>query len=69
MNMRDGYYYKSLITTLLLYCAVFTGIIYAVYKTGMVGFVVLLTIIAGFLCYFYGMFEKSEDRVKGKDKD
>lgn len=60
--MRDGYYYKSLITTLLLYCIALSGIIYAVYRTGMIGFIILLSLIAGFLCYFYGIFENRRSR-------
>ena len=66
--MRDGYYYRSLIATLLLYCAVLSGIIYFVYLTGISGFMVLLFIISGALCYFYGVFGKSEDRMKGKSR-
>lgn len=60
--MRDGYYFRSLAATLLVYCTVLSGVIYAVYRTGMTGFIVLLCIVIGCLSYFYGIFKKSEER-------
>jgi len=56
MRMKDSYYYRSLITSMLLYCIAFAGIVYAVYRTGMTGFLVLGITIAVLLCYFYGVF-------------
>jgi hypothetical protein len=66
--MRDSYYHKSLIATLFFYIAGLSIVLGFLLVTGIIGLFFLLFIIAGFLCYFYGMFEKSEDRVKGNNK-
>lgn len=66
--MRDSYYYRSLIATFLLYIAALSIVVGVIYITGTIGLVVLLLIIIGCLCYFYGIFEKSEERVKGNNK-
>lgn len=59
--MKNAYYYKSLIATLLVYCAALAGVVYVVYRAGITGFLILFVIIAGFLCSFYGIFGKSRE--------
>lgn len=66
--MRDRYYYRSLIATLLFFVAVLSSFVGFILVTGVIGFVFLLFIISGALCYFYGVFEKSEDRMKGNSR-
>ena len=66
--MRDSYFYKSLISTLILYITALSIVVGFIFVTGVVGISVIFVIIAGALCYFYGMFEKSENMEKGEKK-
>jgi hypothetical protein len=66
--MRDSYYYKSLIATLFLYIAGLSVVLGFLLVTGLPGLFFLLFIIAVSFCYFYGMFDKSGNRVKGNNK-
>ena len=66
--MRDSYFYRSFIATLFLYVTALLGVVGFIFVTGVVGISVIFVIIAGALCYFYGMFEKSENMEKGEEK-
>lgn len=57
--MRDGYFYKSLFSTLIV-CFIFMSITLSfVLLTGIVGSLCIMVIILLILIYFYSGFEKS----------
>lgn len=60
--MRDGYFLKSLLATLLVYSAIVGVLVTIVIITGITGVFIIFAIIILLLVYFYGGFRRIDFR-------
>ena len=61
--MRDGYFYKSLCATLVLFFALLGFTTVFIFLTGPAGVFFMALLVLCFLGYFYRVFEKIRKRT------
>lgn len=64
--MRDTYFYKSLFSTVLVFCGVMASLMVFVVVTGVIGGLFILTTVVFLLIFFYDGLKKTKNLGKHK---